>query len=177
MNAAAVLNRRIDPSAPLADASALLMAATTAARAPLVPQAPTRHARRFRRAEPSAQGATTMFRRRLSPTFSTAKAPVMKRSNLRMASAMLMAGTPAETGRISRLSPRVSVLSMTEMRAQVRALRAQRRKATMLVGTLKARFGANAADWGMDHRLDTPRMTTAQARYAAAQGPVPRFDY
>lgn len=173
----AVLNRRIDPSAPMADASALLMAASTAAAAPVVPPSTSRHARRFRRDNTaSPRGATSMFRRRLTPTFSTAKAPVMTRTNLRMASALLMS-TPAETGRISRLTPRVSVLSMTEMRAQVRAIRAQRQKAMLLTGTLRARFMGNAADWGVDHRFDTPRMLGAKARFAGAQGPSPRFDY
>lgn len=168
----AVLTRRIDPNLPLADASALLMAADAiaTARAPVVAKSTTRHARRFKRTpEGNAHGATTMFRRRLSPSFTMARQPVMRRTN--MASSLLMAGPDQAAG---KLVPQVSVLTMSKMRARAEMVRiAAQRKAQQMRGTLRQRFVANAYDWNTDHRRDLSRLQVAEGRFASARGPRP----
>jgi hypothetical protein len=165
----APLNRRIDPNEPLADASFLLMAlySTLAERAPVAARSTSRHARRFRRSvenAPVVQGATRFFRRSLHNSFAP-RASVPQPRNLQVASRFLMAGRPARPG----ATPQVSVLNLTQARAQYRAVRLA---AQRMLGTLRARFAANAADYFIDHRLDTMRMLTARARFArSASGP------
>ena len=173
----AVLNRRIDPTQPLSDAASILMnvRAIAAAGVPTVSKSVSRHARRFKRSvEGHVQGATSFFRRNAVAAFSLAKAPTMTRTN--MASSLLMAQPRTASARPA--TPQVSVLNMSQMRARanlVRTAASLQKKAVALMGTLSARFAANANDWTSDHHRDTSRMVWAQARFATSRGPTPNY--
>ncbi len=142
-----MLISRIDPTAALPEALAMLKAAH-AQRRRLVPTAPrptNSRARQFRRAP------TTRFfnaRRDLQPTFNRRGiAP----TNTAMASAMLMASSAPR--RNTKAVPSLEMLMLIRRRALDRR-----------IGLLQRRFNDNAYDL-RDGKLDTQRMLAAQARF------------
>lgn len=160
----AVLNRRIDPDAPLPDATALLFQAGQIAsqRIPAVPRSTSRAARKFNRApivSLSAQqqprlGATSFFRHRTDARHAftmTAPMAVPNARRDRMANAILMSGTTPR-GRVPAVQP-LDVL---------RARMMERRRARMVEGTLRHRFEMNSRDIA-DSKIDTLRMARARA--------------